>query len=90
VAERRGILAVCEVKSRGREEALDEVLTAAQRERIVRAAAAFVAGRPELAQHAVRFDLVAISDGRWPPRVRHLTGAFAAGVGYPSSRRRAG
>ena len=76
VAHRRGVLAICEVKTRSDASALDEVLTAAQRERIGRAAAAFLARRPELARHVVRFDLLTVAPRRTTWRVRHLAGAF--------------
>ena len=76
VAHRRGVVAVCEIKTRRADGALDEVLTAAQRERIARAAAMFLAHRPELARHVVRFDLLTVVPGRLRWRVRHLAGAF--------------
>ena len=86
VAERRGVVAVCEVKRRGRADALEETLTAAQRDRIVRAAAAFLGSRPDLGRAEVRFDLLLVGPGR--PRVRHLPGAFVAPAGSYSSKRR--
>jgi putative endonuclease len=89
VAERRGLVAICEVKRRGRAEALEEPLTAAQRNRIVRAAAAFLGGRADLGAAEVRFDLLLVGPGR--SRVRHLPGAFDAPArGYGSKRRSVG
>jgi putative endonuclease len=89
VAARRGVVAVCEVKTRTDAAALAEPLTAAQRERVVRAASAFLAGRPDLGGHEVRFDLLTVSP--LGGGVRHLAGAFTAPAGgYSSKRRRAG
>lgn len=76
VARRRGVVAVCEVKTRTAPGALDEVLTAAQRERIARAAAAFLARRPELARHVVRFDLLTVAPVRLRWHVCHRPGTF--------------
>jgi putative endonuclease len=76
VACRRGIVAVCEVKTRADAAALDEPLTAAQRTRIARASAAFLARRPDLARHTVRLDLLTVAPGRFRWRVRHVAGAF--------------
>jgi putative endonuclease len=76
VMHRRGVLAVCEVKTRADEAALDEVLTAAQRDRIMRAAEAYLARRPELDRHVVRFDLLTVTRRGLLWRVRHLAGAF--------------
>lgn len=76
VAHRRGILAVCEVKTRADAAALEEILTAAQRDRIMQAAAAFLARRPELAGHTARFDLLAVAPRFLGWRVVHVPGAF--------------
>jgi putative endonuclease len=76
VAARRGVVAICEVKTRRDRSALEEPVTAAQRRRIARAAAAYLAGRPDLAGHAVRFDLLSVWRGPGRTRVRHLAGAF--------------
>ncbi|HJZ61883.1 MAG TPA: YraN family protein [Miltoncostaeaceae bacterium] len=90
VARRRGVLAVIEVKARGDPRALTEPLTSRQRGRIVRAADSIVARRGDLADHAVRFDLMAVDTRRRPFRVRHLPGAFEAPPGYGSNRRSSG
>jgi putative endonuclease len=88
VAARRGVVAVCEVKTRTSAAALVEPLTAAQRVRIARAAAAFLMLHPELAAHEVRLDLLVVrADRRWR-RVRHLPGAFDAPVRRHASNRR--
>jgi len=81
VATRRGLVAICEVKTRRRRSALEEPIAAAQRARIARAAAAYVAARPELADLAVRFDLLAVWQEAGRPRVRHLPGAFEPPAG---------
>ena len=93
VACRRGIVAVCEVKTRADRGALDEPLPAVQRARIARAAAAFLARRPDLDRHAVRLDLLAVTPGPWWWRVRHVTGAFEPrpeGSGATPARRSGG
>ena len=90
VARRRGVLAVVEVKARGDPHALAEPLTARQRRRIVRAADGILARRPDLAGHAVRFDLIAVDTRRRPFRVHHLPGAFEAPGNYGSNRRSSG
>ena len=78
VAERRGVLAVCEVKARGDALALEDPVRAAQRDRLRRAAIAFLARHPALAGHEVRFDVLAVRRGRVGLRVRRVAGAFAA------------
>lgn len=71
---RRGrLLAFVEVKSRPTLAAAAVALTPAQRRRIERAAAAFVARRPDCAACALRFDLVLLAPGRLP---RHLPDAW--------------
>ncbi|MFO1127610.1 MAG: YraN family protein [Rhodospirillales bacterium] len=73
IARRRHTLAFVEVKAR--REMTEEVLTRRQRRRIVFAAEAFLARRPELTGLCVRFDVILIGGGRRP---RHLTDAFRA------------
>jgi putative endonuclease len=75
VAARGDVVAICEVKARGDRTALAEPVTAAQRDRIHRAAEAYLAARPELAERTVRLDLLAVRLGRFRARVRHLPGA---------------
>ncbi len=74
VVRRRRVLAFIEVKSRTSAEAA-EALMPRQRRRIVRAAEAFLAGRPALAGLDVRFDLMLVGSGLLP---RHLPAAFRA------------
>jgi len=70
VAARGGTVAVIEVKTRPDAAAAAEAVGPRQRARIARAARLFLAARPEFAGHAVRFDLVLVSPGRWPRHVR--------------------
>ena len=77
VAARGDVMAVCEVKARADAAALVEPVTAAQQERIRRAAEAFLASRPDLAALSPRLDLITVRLGRWRARVRHLPGVVA-------------
>ncbi len=88
VAARRGVVAICEVKTRTDDAALAEPVTAAQRLRIARAAAAFLAARPELDGHEVRFDLLTVAAGPGGGRVRQLPGAFTGPIEVSSPKRR--
>lgn len=81
VAERRGLVAFVEVKTRrgGAHGAAEEAVDARKRARLVRGAAAWLAGRGRRYPR-VRFDVVACepdSGGGW--RLRHWPGAFDAG-----------
>ena len=72
VARRLGTLAFIEVKARAsREEAL-RALTEYQLRRIARAAEAFVARNPALADHAMRFDAMLASPFGWPSHLRDV------------------
>jgi putative endonuclease len=76
LAQKRGVVAVIEVKRRA---SLDEALGAVsplQRERLTRAARSLVARRPALAGAAIRLDLIALAPGRLP---RHIRGAWRDG-----------
>jgi putative endonuclease len=81
VVERAGTLAFVEVKTRrARRHGLpEEAVDASKRARLVRGAAAWLAGvRPRA--RSVRFDVVCCEherDGSW--RIRHLEAAFDAG-----------
>lgn len=91
VAARGGVVAFVEVKSRNDPAALDDPVTAAQRLRLVRAASAFLAVRPELDRAWARFDVIAVDTAARPGRrLRHVAGAFdaPAGAGGPTSNRR--
>jgi len=54
-----------------------DALTQRQRDRIVRAAEAFVQSRPDLSQLDWRFDLVLVN---WPSGLRHLKDAWRPGL----------
>ena len=73
VARRGGVLAIVEVKSRGDLDRATAALLPRQRRRIARAAAAFLAARPDLAALALRFDVMTVAPRRLP---RHLAGAW--------------
>jgi putative endonuclease len=60
VAERRGILAACEVKTRTHHDPHMPPIRPAQRERLARAALAYVGRHPGFAQHAIRPDLIVV------------------------------
>lgn len=77
VMMRRGILAVVEVKTRSDPGELDEPISLAQRARIIRAAAVFASRRADLAELALRFDLITVDRSRRPARIRHTAGAFS-------------
>jgi putative endonuclease len=73
LARRRDTLAAIEVKSRGDYASGAAALLPRQRRRIVRAAEAFLAMRPDLAALALRFDVMVVEPRRLP---RHLPGAW--------------
>jgi putative endonuclease len=73
VARRGGVLAIIEVKSRDNLGTAAAALLPRQRRRIARAAAAFLAARPDLAALRLRFDVMLVAPAR-PPR--HLTDAW--------------
>jgi len=68
---RKDLLVVAEVKAHSAYTA--EVLTAHQRERLVRAAKWLLSGRPELATCSLRFDLIIVTP---PLRIRHIENAW--------------
>ena len=73
VAGRRGVIAFVEVKARRGRQAALEAITAKQRRRIERSASGFLAAHPDLAEHTVRFDVIAVVPWRWP---LHITDAW--------------
>ena len=73
LARRGGVLAVIEVKSRGDLASAAQSLLPRQRRRIARAASAFLLARPDLANLALRFDVMLVAPLR-PPR--HLPDAW--------------
>lgn len=66
LAQKGGVLAVVEVKSRTSLDAALAAVDAEQRDRLRRAASAVAGGRPRLKDLAVRLDLVALAPGRLP------------------------
>ena len=77
IAARGGVVAACEVKTRGDRDALAEPLTSAQRARMRRAAEAFLAGRPDLGGREARLDLITVHLRGPIARVRHRPGGAA-------------
>ncbi|HVV93535.1 MAG TPA: YraN family protein [Hyphomicrobiales bacterium] len=75
VVRRGGTVAFVEVKARPSVEEALYALQPRQQARIVRAAEAFLARHPALAQGNLRFDVILVVPRRLP---RHLPGAFAA------------
>ncbi len=75
VARRGSVVAFVEVKARGDVTGAAEALGAAQRERLMRAASLFVAGRPRLQALDMRFDVMLVAPRRWP---RHIPDAWQA------------
>jgi putative endonuclease len=75
LARRGRVLAAIEVKSRRDAAQFAFVVSPRQRRRIVRAAAVFIASRPDLAALDLRFDLMVVGRLR-PPR--HLFAAWRA------------
>lgn len=73
VARRGRILAFVEVKARAADGAEDGAISARQRQRIARAALAFIQQRPAFAAYDLRFDAVFIAPGRGP---RHIPDAW--------------
>ena len=73
VARRGPVLALVEVKARPDAGAAAAALRPRQQARLVRAANALIAGRPDLAALSVRFDLMLVTPWRWP---RHLPDAW--------------
>jgi putative endonuclease len=73
IARRGGTIAFIEVKRRATAEGAAEAITPRQRDRIARAAAAFLAARPALSGLDARFDAVLIAPRRIP---RHLRDAW--------------
>jgi putative endonuclease len=66
VARRGDLVAFVEVKARATRSLAAEAVTAAQRRRLMRGADAFLAGRPDLANCRIRFDVMLVARWRWP------------------------
>lgn len=69
IAQRGNLLVFVEVKARRSSTEAAESLSARQRERIVRAAEAYLAGHPPLAGCDIRFDAVLIASGGLPSHI---------------------
>lgn len=74
IAARGTTLAFIEVKARASNEAGRHAATPHQQTRIVHAAEAFLASRPDCANMHVRFDLMVIAPFRWPDHIRAAWG----------------
>lgn len=70
IARRGRTLAMVEVKYRPGRDAAAFAITETQKQRIARAAGAFLAAHPGLAEHDVRFDALLLAPRRWPRHVR--------------------
>jgi len=66
----RGVLCFVEVKARDGEAAAALSVAPRQQQRIARAASLYVAGKPDLARAAMRFDIVAVSPRALPRHIR--------------------
>ena len=76
IASKSGVLIIAEVKARKRlEDALESVNVKTQR-RIANATLCFLAEHPAFAEHAIRFDVIAIEN---LVRIVHLDNAWEAG-----------
>ena len=75
VAKRGKLVAIVEVKARTDMDAAIEAVTYAARRRIGGGAGLFLARRPDLADCAIRYDIIAVSG--W--RLRHLADAWRDG-----------
>lgn len=73
LARRGRVLAVVEVKRRATMEAALVALTPEQHQRLVAAGKAVLHGRPSLAGHQLRIDIVALAPGRFPRHVSAIS-----------------
>jgi putative endonuclease len=73
IVRRGGTLAAIEVKARADFDTATEAVSRRQQQRITRAVAHFLGGRPDLAMLAARFDVMLVAPRRWP---RHLVDAW--------------
>jgi len=76
IARRGRTVAAIEVKARADDIRAAESILWKQRGRIARTLEHFLQGRPDLADAALRFDVMLVAPGRWP---RHLRGAWRVG-----------
>lgn len=66
VARRGRVVAVVEVKARADLASAGLAIGAAQRRRLARSAAQFLAARPDMAGLSLRFDAMLVAPWRWP------------------------
>ncbi|PKU23477.1 YraN family protein [Telmatospirillum siberiense] len=66
VARRGRLLIFVEVKIRRQRSQAFGAISLNQRQRLSRAAAAFLGRHPEFSEHAVRFDAILLAPWRWP------------------------
>ena len=78
VARRGRVLAMVEVKARADAGSAADALQPRQRQRIERAALAYLQRNPELSALRLRFDLMLIVPRRWP---RHIIDAWRPAAG---------
>lgn len=76
IACRGRTVAAIEVKARADDARAAEAVLWKQRSRIARALEHFLQSRPDLADAALRFDVMLVAPGRWP---RHVRDAWRAG-----------
>ena len=74
VARRGRVLAFIEVKARPDLDQAAMAISAAQQQRLVRGAEAYLARHPQFAGLEPRFDAMLVAPGRWP---RHLLDAWS-------------
>ena len=80
LARRGKVLAVVEVKRRATLDLALSAITAEQHQRLLAAGRAVLHGRPSLAGHVLRIDIVALAPGRFPRHVSAISpsrGRFA-------------
>ncbi|HTH97393.1 MAG TPA: YraN family protein [Stellaceae bacterium] len=73
IARRGRLVAMIEVKARADWRDAAAAISPRQRRRIANAARAFLAAHPDVAAHAIRFDVMLVAPWRWP---RHWPGAW--------------
>jgi putative endonuclease len=73
IVRRGGVIAFVEIKARASLAEAAHAISAAQLQRIIRGAQAFVSGHPELAACVLRFDAVLVAPGCFP---RHISDAW--------------
>lgn len=72
LARKGRTLAVVEVKRRATMEAALAAVSAEQHDRLLAAGTALLHGRPSLAGHELRIDIVALAPGRFPRHIRAI------------------